>query len=69
MKMKDSAGTATASCDNCDCCKGDSCPMKHKGDASKTSADADKNADGTAKSCDCSCCNHDKEKKDGDVAV
>lgn len=66
MKTKDSSGNAVASCcDSCDCCKGDSCPMKHKGDAAKTST----SADGTAASCDCPCCNHDKEKKDGEAAV
>ena len=60
MKMKDASGKEM-SCDKCDCCKGDSCPMKHKDDAEKTSAD------GTAKSCDCPCCHHDKEKK-GEVS-
>ena len=71
MKTKDSSGNASAaSCDNCDCCKGDSCPMKHnKGDAAKTSADADKNPDGTAASCDCPCCHHDQQKNDGDTAI
>ena len=71
MKMKDSSGTATASCcDNCDSCKGDSCPMKKK-NASATNihgtlTPASTKADG--KSCDCSCCNHDKKTTDAPAA-
>ncbi|MBL8183050.1 MAG: hypothetical protein JNL64_15735 [Blastocatellia bacterium] len=43
---------------------GASCPMKMKADAvSGPSADA-KDTKAEAKSCDCSCCNKDKEKKD-----
>ncbi len=65
MKMKDSSGTATASCcDNCDCCKGDSCPMKNKDAAAKKTNESG----GDAKSCDCSCCNHDKKTKDASAA-
>ena len=67
MKMKDSSGTATASCcDNCDSCKGYSCPMKNK-DASATNIHGTirpASATSDAKSCDASCCKHDKEKKD-----
>ena len=75
MKTKDASGKETASCcDNCDCCKGDSCPMKKTGEASMTGmkmADGEscpmiKNGEASAdgKSCDCSCCKKDKEKKD-----
>ena len=68
MKTKDSSGKETASCcDDCNCCKGDSCPMKHKADASQTQIVdvADKQADTTAASCCCPCCGGKDAKKDG----
>ena len=64
MKKKDASAKETASCcDNCDCCTGDSCPMKMK-DASATADSAKPATTGETKSCDGSCCKHNKEKKD-----
>ncbi|MEP7074709.1 MAG: hypothetical protein ABI878_02780 [Acidobacteriota bacterium] len=62
MKNKGASATEKMSCcDNCDCCKGDSCPMmKHK-DGDKSSMKDDMNKDNTANDCSCSCCHHDKD--------
>ena len=68
MKSQQTASTGekASCCDNCDCCKGgkmagmdgDSCPM-HK-NAEKTAATASDKT-GAKTSCDCPCCNHNKE--------
>ena len=88
LKKTNASGTETVSCcDDCDCGSGDSCPMKNMGGPSATGM---KMAEGEScpmmkttkastglnvdikhetsakdkKSCDCSCCNHNQEKKD-----
>ena len=66
MKDKDkTSADAKSCCDNCDCCKGDDCPMKMKHDQKDSMAMpmAKDAKTGDVKSCDCSCCQHDKNVK------
>src|SRR5260221_13325518 len=62
MKDKDKASAdAKSCCNNCDCCKGDSCPMKMKHDQKDGMAVPMAAKTDDAKSCDCPCCQHDKD--------
>ena len=57
--------TSTAAASSCACC-GDSCPMKN-GDHSMSGMDMkgmDMKHDKNMKDGSCSCCHHDKDKKD-----
>ncbi len=70
MKKKDGAKAEKMSCcDKCDCCKdgkckGGSCPMNKKGDSAHDGDHSGMQHNTEHKNCDCSCCKHDKEKKD-----